>query len=192
MTGHLQVGSRRLLPLIIGALLAANALAAPMTVVDADEKRVHLNEPGRVTLVVVCTEDSEGACRKAGRVVDPVHGRDDFRQVVIVDLRDSLGGFVEGYVTYRMRNDMDVEAKRLAKVYAANGSKRNPREDMSAVADFEGEISDKLGFTEPSKYLRAILFGKDGKEIKRWDRVRNLKELLQETAKALGLPAPSK
>jgi hypothetical protein len=173
------------------SVAGTNTQGNVITIIDADDKKVLLNQPGMVTLVLVCSEDSQEACRKAGRTMDPVHGHANYRQRIIVDLRDSLGGFVEDFVKSRMREDMDEEAKHLKEVYAKNGSRRNPRSDLSATPDFEGELCAKLGFAETSENLRAILFGKDGKEIRRWEQVEDLNQLRQAVEQALGAAPPA-
>lgn len=179
--GFLLVG------LVLCGLVSGRGLAAQeIVVVDSDDRRVKLNEKGIVTLVLVCSEESESACREAGRVMDPYHGTKDFRHRVIVDLRDSWGGMVEALVKMQMRDNMDEEAERLEAVYKSKGSPRDPRKDLSATADFDGAITKRLGFGKPSEDLRAVLFDRNGAVIERWEKVPNSQVLLQAVSRAVG------
>lgn len=154
-------------------------------VVDADDRRIVLNQKGVVTLVLVCSEDSEDLCRQVGRMMDPYHGTDRYRHRVVVDLRDSWGSMMESLVKSEMRDNMDEEAERLLPVYRAKKSSRHPRQDLSATPDLEGAIAKRLGFAEPKEELRAVLFGPDGKVIQRWDVVREPGVLVEAVGTAL-------
>ena len=144
---------------------------------DADNHNILLNRPGLVTLVLGTSEDSQDGARAAGKAVYPLQGRPDFQLIVVVDLRDSIATWVPSIVTAKMRSSLDEEAVELKPYFLKNGNKGNPRKSLFVVPDFSGTICPQLGWTESSDNLRGILFGADGREIQRWDKVEDMATL---------------
>lgn len=172
-------------PLVAQSEHAASATTPPIQAVDADDHRVTLNARGRITVVFLCSEQTQKEIRDAAGKIDPFRGLEKFRVVAVVDLRDSLGSMVGGIVKWRMQDDLDDEAERLTPYYRANGNQKNPRPDLSAVPDFNGAICKALGWPKVSNKLRAVVFGPDGKALKRWDDLENYQELYDVVEKAL-------
>ena len=139
--------------------------------VDADNHTVVINRPGVVTLVLGTSQDSQDAARAAGRAVCPLQGRPDFQLIVVVDLRDSLATWVPSIVLEQMRSNLDQEAIELKPFYLKNGNKGNPRFSSHVIPDFSGTICPQLGWNKSSDDLRGILYGVDGREITRWDKI---------------------
>lgn len=167
----------------------ASGAAALLQVEDADGKKVELNASGRVTVVIGSNENVAQATREAGQAGDTFQGRADYRCVVVVDLRDSLGNLAPPIVRMKMRSDLDEEGERLIPFYRKNGNFGDPRKDLSCVADFDGAIAQKLGWKKPVKTLRAVIFGKDGRPIRNWEDLKNFSELTATIARALA-PSP--
>jgi hypothetical protein len=160
---------------------AAVTLSAPRArkfkAVDADNHTVLLNHPGLVTLVLGTSEDSQDGARAAGKAIYPLQGRPDFQLIVVVDLRDSIAGWVPSIVTARMRSSLDEEALELKPYFLKNGNKSNPRKSLVVIPDFSGTICPQLGWTKSSENLRGILFGTSGREIERWDKIDDMAKL---------------
>jgi hypothetical protein len=155
-------------------------------ITDVDSKEVQFKKPGVVTVVLGCSEDSQSACRRASYVLDRFRGRTDLRLIAVVDLRDSLGGFLKDYVRERMRADLDSESMRLRPFYQANHNNGNPRNDLCAIPDFNGEICRVMGWNESlDESLHAVVYSKDNKEIGRWNNLKNYNELEAVVVRAL-------
>jgi hypothetical protein len=163
------------------ASIAHSAASAPrarkIKAVDADNHTVVLNRPGLITLVLGTSEDSQDAARAAGKSVYPLQGRPDFQLVVVVDLRNSIASWVPSIVVTKMRSNLDEEATELKPYFLKNGNKSNPRYAQHVVPDFTGTICPQLGWTDGSDVLRGILFGVDGREITRWDKIDDMAKL---------------
>lgn len=144
---------------------------------DADNHLVLINHPGVVTIVLGTSEDSQDAARAAGKVMYPLQGRPDFQLIVVVDLRGSIATWVPSMVLSRMRTSLDEEAIELKPYFLKNGNKSNPRTTSYVVPDFSGTVCPQLGWTDNSDNLRGILFGIDGKEIQRWDKIDDMGKL---------------
>ena len=173
-------------------LVSALALSAaePLTVEDADGKKVPFNPAARVTVIIGSNENIQQRTREAGKALDGFQGRPDFRAVVLVDLRDSIGNLVPWIVRGRMRADLDKEARRITPSYRANGNAGDPRPDVSAVPDFDGKICRQIGWEKPGKTLRVVVFGKDGAAARRWEDLTDYAELREAVRKALEAEVP--
>jgi len=145
--------------------------------VDADNHSVLINRPGMITLLLGTNQDSQDAARAAGQATYPFRGRPDFELIVVVDLRDSIAGWAPSIVYAEMRSNLDKEAVDLKPYFLKNGNTSNPRNSSHVIADFTGTICPQLGWTEHSDDLRGILFGGDGREIKRWDKIDDMTKL---------------
>ena len=153
--------------------------------IDADNRTILLNRPGLITLVLGTNEDSQDAARAAGTAMYPLRGRSDFQLIVIVDLRDSIATWVPSLVLAKMRANLDQEALELKPYFLKNGNKSDPRKSSSVIPDFSGTICPQLGWAGGSSALRGILFGADGREIQRWDKINDMAKLQTDVRTAL-------
>jgi hypothetical protein len=126
---------------------APPAHGAEIKLTDVDGKIVVLNKPGRVTVVLYCTEETQEQTRLNGTALDAFKGRADFRYVVLLDLRDSLASLAKGYVKRRVQSDLDVEAKRLKSFYKKNGNDGDPRK-ISRGHRLDGAVM-RVGGSDP-------------------------------------------
>jgi hypothetical protein len=152
---------------------------------DADNRPILLNRPGLVTVVLGTNEDSQDAARAAGKVMYPLQGRPDFQLIVVVDLRDSIATWAPSVVLSQMRSSLDTEAIELKPYFLKNGNKSNPRSTSYVIPDFSGTICPQLGWTDSSDDLRGILFGVDGRELTRWDKIDDMAKLQSDTRAAI-------
>ena len=153
--------------------------------VDADNHYILLNRPGAITLLLGTSEDSQDAAREAGKAMYPLQGRPDFQLIVVVDLRDSLATWMPAVVLAKMRSNLDDEAIELKPYFLKNGNKSNPRNTSYVIPDFGGTICPQLGWTGGADHLRGILFGMDGREIQRWDKIDDMAKLQTDVRAAI-------
>ena len=153
--------------------------------IDADNHSVLINRPGLITLLLGTSEDSQDAARAAGTAMYPLRGRPDFQLIVVVDLRDSIATWAPSIVLSQMRSNLDEEAIALKPYFLKNGNKSNPRVSSYVIADFSGTICPQLGWIESSGDLRGILFGADGREIQRWDKIEDMTKLQTDVRAAI-------
>jgi hypothetical protein len=152
---------------------------------DADNHNVFINKPGLITLLLGTNQDSQDAARAAGQAMYPFRGRPDFDLIVVVDLRDSIAAWAPSIVLSEMRASLDKEAIDLKPYFLKNGNKSNPRNSSHVIADFTGTICPQLGWPGHSDDLRGILFGGDGREIKRWDKIEDMAQLQADVRAAI-------
>lgn len=152
----------------------------PIKAVDADDRTWILNKPGRVMVVIgnnIKTADEARAC---GKAMDEFQGVKNFRCLVVVDLRGSLAQMSKGYTQRRMQRDLDKEAERIRKFYKDNENHTDPRDEIGAVADFDGNVCKRLNWQPKQKELRVVIFGKDGKLAKRFDPANDFSAIQRE------------
>ena len=80
-------------------------------------------------------------------------------------------------MTSLMRRRLDSEARLLQSRYDQLKIARNARQDVSAVADFDGTITRQLGAQPASTLFRVFVFGRNGELLKEWNDVPPAEEL---------------
>jgi len=161
--------------------------AAPKHVraIDADSHSILINRAGVITVLIGTSEDSQEEARAAGVAMYPFQGRPDFQLIVAVDLRDSLATWAPSIAVSRMKSSLDDEAIELKPYFLKNGNRSNPRGLCHVIPDFNGRLFTQLGWPDPSGNLRAIVFGADGREYKRFDEISNMNVLYNTVRSAI-------
>jgi hypothetical protein len=116
---------------------------------------------------------------------------EDFRLIVVVDLRKSLGSFVRSWTTGRMKADLDEEAIALGPWFRARGNTNNPRKYLTAIPDFDGKATEALGWGSDDRVMKAKIFGKDGEMAWTAKDVKSPAPLTAKMKELLGPPAPT-
>jgi hypothetical protein len=174
--------------LLVGsAALYAGDLYQPKS---CDGKIITLNPEGKIMVVMASSQPLADTTREFGRAMYPWQGLDDFRVIVVVDLRKSLGTLFKGWTVGKMKADLDEEGEILQPWFRARGSKANPREVLCAIPDFDGKASESLGWGTDDRKMKVTLFGKDQKVIWSSKDVASCSEVTRRLTELLGPPAP--
>jgi hypothetical protein len=80
-------------------------------------------------------------------------------------------------LTSLMRRRIDSEARRLQSRYDQLKIARNARNDVFAVADFDGTITSQLGPQPTSALFHVFVFGRNGELLKQWNDVPTAEDL---------------
>ena len=158
---------------------------------DCDGKVVELNPAGRITVVLASSQPLADTTREFGRALYGWQGRKEFRVIVVVDLRKSLGTLFKGWTVGKMKADLDEEAETLIPWYRANKNPNNPRPDLCGIADFDGKATESLGWGSDDTKMKVSIFGKDGNVVWSGVNVKSPSYLQAEIEKLLGKPAPT-
>ena len=193
-TMHLK-GARlrwRWLPAVLILALPCPAVSVPtptpkrIHAVDADNHNILLNRPGIITLVIGTSQDSQEAARQAGLIMHPLQGRPDFQLIVAVDLHDSIATWAPSIAVSRMKSSLDAEeAIELKPYFLKNDNRSNPRNSCHVVPDFKGTLFAELGWPNKSDDLRAVIFGSNGREYQRFDKIDNMNVLFNSVRSAI-------
>lgn len=173
--------------LFCGGALQAGDLYQPK---NCDGKATILNPKGKITVVMASSQPLAETTREFGRSMYPWQGLDDFRVIVVVDLRKSLGTLFKGWTVGKMKADLNEEGETLQPWFRARGNKGNPREVLCAVPDFDGKVSEALGWGPDDRKMKVTLFGKDGQVIWASKDVASSTEVTRRLTELLGPPAP--
>jgi hypothetical protein len=133
---------------------------------------------GRVTTVVLTSQANVDKARAVGdRTPDFCLGNPTYRMITIVVFEKNHSKPVRMILTSLMRRRLDAEARRLQSRYDQLKIARNARQDISAVADFDGTISKQLGAPPAVNLFHLFVFGRNGELLKQWNDVPSSDEL---------------
>lgn len=158
---------------------------------NCDGKLTILNPKNQITVVMASSQPLADTTREFGRAVYPWQGLEDFRLIVVVDLRKSLGSFVRGWTKGKMKADLDEEAITLKPWFLARGNTNNPRPYLCAIPDFDGKATEALGWGEDDEVMKVKIFGKDGEPIWVSKDAKSPGLLTSKLKELLGPPAPT-
>ena len=158
---------------------------------DCDGKVVELNPADRITVVLASSQPLADTTREFGRALYGWQGRKEFRVIVVVDLRKSLGTLFKGWTVGKMKADLDEEAETLIPWYRANQNPNNPRPDLCGIADFDGKATESLGWGSDDTKMKVSIFGKDRNVVWSGVNVKSTAFLQAEIEKLLGKPVPT-
>ena len=174
--------------LLMGTTVGAWELPHPK---DCDGRVVELNPADKVTVVMASSQPLADTTREFGRALYGWQGRKEFRVIVVVDLRKSLGTLFKGWTVGKMKADLDEEAERLIPWYRANKNPGNPRGDLCGIADFDGHVTDSLEWGSDEKKMKVMIFGKTGEVVWSERDADSPKAMQAEVKKLLGDPVPT-
>jgi len=173
--------------LLMGTTAGAWELPHPK---DCDGKVVEFDPQGRITVVLASSQSLADTTREFGRALYGWQGRREFRVIVVVDLRKSLGTLFKGWTVGKMKADLDEEAERLIPWYRANQNPNNPRPDLCGIADFDGYVTNSLEWGSDEKKMKVMIIGKNGEIWSEMDAT-SPKAMQDEVRKLLGDPVPT-
>jgi hypothetical protein len=148
-----------------------------INLVDVDGN-IFSTTDGRITIVVLVSKSNTDKARAVGdRIPDFCLGNSSYRMITVVAFETKHSKPVRMILTSVMRRRLDSEARRLQTRYDQIRIARNARQDVSAVADFDGTISTQLGLQPAADLFRVFVFGRKGELLRQWNDVPKAEEL---------------
>ena len=170
-------------------LLTGAVWAGPLPQpINCDGQPFQLNPKGKIMILLASSQPLADTTREFGSSLYGWQGRDGFRVTVVVDLRKSLGTLFKGWTLGTMKANLDEEGMQIQPWYRANGNSGNPRADLCAIADFDGKVTDALGWGSDENKMKVTIFGKDGEKIWNSTNAQSPAAMLKEVQKLLGPP----
>jgi hypothetical protein len=172
---------------LIGLIAATTLPAAELRVgnsyrlkfTDVDQEQLSTSD-GHVTIVSVVTRDNETKAQALGdRVPKQFYGDPKYRLINIVNFQQGIFTPLRGVIMAIIRHRLDAEAKNLQKVYTERKLKRNPRDDIYVVADFDGKAVSHLGIAPKSSEFAVFIFDGGGRLVQRWNEVPSTEAISQ-------------
>jgi hypothetical protein len=170
-------------------LMAGAVWAVPLPQpINCDGQPFELNPKGKIMILLASSQPLADTTREFGSSLYGWQGRDGFRVTVVVDLRKSLGTLFKGWTLGTMKANLDEEGIQIQPWYRANGNLGNPRPDLCAIADFDGKVTDALGWGNDENKMKVTIFGKDGEKVWNSTNAQSPAPMLKEVQKLLGPP----
>ncbi|HYJ05611.1 MAG TPA: hypothetical protein VEX43_10785, partial [Chthoniobacterales bacterium] len=111
------------------------------------------------------------------RVPKQFYGDPQYRLINIVNFQQGIFAPLRGVIMAIIRHRLDAEAKNLQKVYSERKVKRNPRDDIYVVTDFDGKAVSQLGIAPKSSEFAVFIFDGRGRLVGRWNDVPSAEAL---------------
>ena len=142
-----------------------------LTLTDVDRHHLSTSD-GHVTIITVLTRKDEDKAQAVGDSVPrQYYGDPKFRLITLVNFQKSIFPPFQGMISAIIRYRLDAEAKELQKVYSERHLKRNPRDDIYVVADYDGKAASQLGIAPTSSEFAVFIFDGRGRLLRKWNDV---------------------
>ena len=133
---------------------------------------------GHVTVLVIITRRDADKARIVGdRIPARCLGNPVSRMVTVIRFAPTRNSAARYILTGLVRRKLDAEAKRLKSRYVAKKLTADPRADVHAVADFDGQIASRFGLPAGSTQPRVLILARNGELLRGWVGVPTAEEL---------------
>ncbi|HME88147.1 MAG TPA: hypothetical protein VKE30_02930 [Chthoniobacterales bacterium] len=133
---------------------------------------------GHITTVVVISQANVDKARTVGdRTPDFCLGNPKYQMITVLALQKNHSKPVRMILSSLVRRRLDAEARRLQSRYDQLKIARAARQDVFAVADFDGAVSKQLGAEPKPDLFRVFVFGKNGELLEQWSDPPSAEEL---------------
>lgn len=133
---------------------------------------------GHITTVVLVSKSNIDKARAVGdRTPDSCLGNPTYRMIIVLAFETKHSKPVRMIFTSLIRRRLDSEARHLQSRYDQLKIARNARQDVFAVADFDGVVTTRLGSQPSATLFHVLVFGRNGKLLKKWNDVPPANEL---------------
>ena len=157
---------------------AATGKVYALKMLDVDGRTLSTADGHIITVLVLAGRGDVDKARLVGdRIPERCLANPAYRMITVIRFDKSWVRSMRFLSKAMIRRRLDAEAKRLQPRYAAKKVGRNPREDVYAVADFDGNIVSQLGLTSDLAPFNVFVLAGDGALLRRWTDVPSAQEL---------------
>jgi hypothetical protein len=133
---------------------------------------------GHITTVVLISKSNIDKAHAVGdRTPDFCLTNPTYRMITVLAFETKHSKPVRMILTSLMRRRVDSEARQLQTRYDRLRIGRNARQDVFAVADFDGAVTTQLGAQPTAALFHVFIFGRNGELLKQWNDVPSAEEL---------------
>ena len=133
---------------------------------------------GHITIVVLVNKANIDKAHAVGdRIPDFCLVNPMYRMITVLAFEKNHSKPVRALLSSLMRRRVDSEARQLQARYDRLKSTRNARQDVFAVADFDGAITTQLKTQWSAELFRVFVFEKNGELLKQWNDLPSAEEL---------------
>ena len=150
----------------------------PFKFVDVDGRTLTASDGVVTVLVVVNRSNGEKARLVADRIPQRCLGNPNSRMVTVVRFSGTRNRALQYLLTSMIRRRLNAEGIKLQKRYGAKGLSRNARQDVYAVADFDGQVASQLGIPGNSQF-NVLIVSANGTLLRQWSDAPSAEDLSQ-------------
>ena len=133
---------------------------------------------GHITTVVLISKANIDKARSVGdRIPDVCLANPIYRMITVLAFETKHSSPMRAILKSIMRHRLDSEARRLQTRYDQLRISRDSRQDVFAVADFDGATAAQFDSKPNATLFQVFIFGKDGELLKKWNEVPTAEEL---------------
>ena len=148
-----------------------------VNLVDVDENTFSTADGHITTVVLVSKSNIDKAHAVGDHTPDSCLGNPTYRMITVLAFETKHSKPVRMILTSLMRRRIDSEAQQLQTRYDRLKIPRNARQDVFAVADFDGVVTTQLGSQPSAALFHLFVFGRNGELLKQWNDVPSAEEL---------------
>jgi hypothetical protein len=149
----------------------------PLDFTDVEGRQLSLHD-GYASLVTVTTRENETKAHRVGDSVPEKYvGHPRNRCVTVINFQNQIRPFLRRVIRAIVRHRFRVEADQVQSRYQAKKIAHSPRDDLFAIADFDGNVVRQLGIDPASNEFDVFVFDGRGRLIRQWHDVPSTAEL---------------
>ncbi len=149
----------------------------PINFTDIDGNTLSTADGHITTLVLISKANIDKARAVADRTPDFCLASPTYRMITVLAFEKKHSKPVRMILSSLMRRRVDSEAQQLQTRYDRLKIARKARQDVFAVADFNGTITTQLGLQPSGSLFHVFVFGRNGELLKQWSDVPSADEL---------------
>ena len=147
------------------------------SMVDVDGRTLSTHD-GHVTVLVIVSRREVDKARIVGnRIPERCLGNPASRMITVIRFDQTRNSFTRYLLSRLIRRQLDAEANQLKSRYIAKKLTSNPRSDVYAVADFDGQMNSTFGLSPGSGQFRVLILSGKGELLHAWTDVPTAEQL---------------
>jgi len=173
-----------LLFLALSIAILGRSIAEPVVgktyafnMIDVDGRTLSTHD-GHVTVLVIVSRPEADKARAVGnRVPERCLGNPAARMVTVIRFDQTKNSFSRYLLSRVIRRRLDGEAVELKQRYVAKHLSSDPRSDVYAVADFDGQMASTFSLPAGTNQFRVLILSGNGELLHSWAGVPTTQQL---------------
>ena len=145
--------------------------------VDVDGRTLSTHD-GHITVLAIVSRPEVDKARSVGnRVPERCLGNPAARMITVIRFDQTKNSISRYLFTRLIRRRLDSEASELKQRYLAKHLTSDPRSDVYAVADFDGQMTSTFNLPPGLNQFRVLILSGNGELLRSWAEVPTAQQL---------------
>jgi len=149
----------------------------PFSMVDVDGRTLSTHDGHVTVLVIVARREVDKARTVGNRIPERCLGNPAARMITVIRFDQTKNSFSRYLFTRLIRRQLDAEASQLKSRYVAKKLTSDPRSDVYAVADFDGQMASIFGLPSGLNQLKVLILSGSGELLQTWTEIPTAEQL---------------